>query len=164
VTRAVEPVVRRQVLLTRELRDAVRRERPSLRVLRRRAVALSVDGAAGRAEDDLRVARTRRLQHRDRPEHVHRRVVLRPVDRDAHVDLSRKVTAQLGPRLFEDLGQPFANVVHDEAHRLGDVLSLAVREVVDDRHLVAARQQRMNDVRADEARAPCHDSPHCLIS
>ena len=54
VARPVEPVVRREVLLAGELRDAVGRERPALGLLRRRPVALAVDRAARRAEDDLR--------------------------------------------------------------------------------------------------------------
>ena len=44
------------------------------------------------------------------------------------------------------------------------VLALPIREVVEDVNLVAAREQRLDDVRADEARAPCHDHPHRRLS
>ena len=91
VPRPVEPVVRRQVLLAGELRDAVGRERPALGLFGRGPVALAVDRAAGRAEDDLRLVRARRLEHLERAEHVHGGVVLRPLDRHAHVDLGGEV-------------------------------------------------------------------------
>jgi hypothetical protein len=164
VPRAVKAVERGQVLLAGELRDPVRRQRPSLGGLRRRPVALAVDRAAGRAEDDLRLDRVRRLEHLDRAEHVHVGVVDRPVDRDANVDLRGQVEADRGPRVGEDLTEPLANVLLDDRHAVGHVLVLPVREVVDDGHLVAARQQRFDDVRADEPGAPCDDRPHRLIS
>jgi hypothetical protein len=31
-------------------------------------------------------------------------------------------------------------------------------------HLVAAREQRLHDMRADEARSPGHDRPHGAVS
>ena len=42
----------------------------------------------------------------------------------------------------------------------GDPLALPLREVVEDVHLVAAREQRVDDVRADEAGPPGDDRPH----
>ena len=88
----------------------------------------------------------------------------RPVDRDPHVDLGAEVEADLRPRLAEDVADALAHVALDEPRALGHVLALAVREIVDDRHLVAAREQRLDDMRADEPSAPCDDRPHCLIS
>ncbi len=164
VPRPVEPVVRRQVLLAGELRDAVGRERPALGLFGRRPVALTVDRAARRAEDDLRLVRPRGLEHLERAEHVHGGVVLRPLDRHAHVDLGGEVETDLRPRLFEDLGEPCAHVALDELRALGHVLALPVREVVHDRHVVAARQQRLDDVRADEPSAPGNEPPHRLVS
>jgi hypothetical protein len=108
--------------------------------------------------------RPRRLEHLDRPEHVDGRIVRRSVNRDAHVDLGAEVEAELGPRLAEHLGETLSHVALDESHALGQVLALAVGEIVDDRHLVAARQQRLDDMRADEPCAPCDDRPHRLIS
>jgi len=40
------------------------------------------------------------------------------------------------------------------------VFALAAREIVEDVHLVAARQQRVDDVRADEPRASRDERPH----
>ena len=90
--------------------------------------------------------------------------MLRAVDRHAHVDLGGEVEADLRPRVLEDVGEPGAHVALDEPRALGHVLALPVREVVDDRHLVAARQQRLDDVRADEPSAPCDDRSHWLVS
>src|SRR3954452_5963279 len=42
----------------------------------------------------------------------------------------------------------------------GDVLALALREVVEDVDLVPALEQRLDHVRADEARAPGYERPH----
>jgi dTMP kinase len=45
--------------------------------------------------------------------------------------------------------------------RLGrDVLHGAVRQIVEDVHLVPARNESVDDMRADEARASGHDRPH----
>src|SRR5204863_138310 len=70
--------------------------RPALRVFAGGAVALTVDRAAGRGEDDPGSVGAGGLEHLDRPEHVRGRVVGRPLDRDAHVDLGRKVEAGFG--------------------------------------------------------------------
>ena len=52
-----------------------------------------------------------------------------------------------------------ASAIADVARRaasraVGDALALALREVVEDVHLVAAREQRVDDIRADEAAPP----------
>ena len=41
-----------------------------------------------------------------------------------------------------------------------EVLPLAGREVIDDDHLVAAREQGVDQIRADKPRAACHQSLH----
>ena len=46
------------------------------------------------------------------------------------------------------------------ARAVGQVLALAGGEVVDDRHLVAALDQRVDEVRADEAGAAGDECPH----
>src|SRR5881398_2090924 len=61
VAGAEEPVPTGDVPLGCELRDPIRRDRPQRGLLDRRPVALSVDRTAGRAEDDVRAARPRRL-------------------------------------------------------------------------------------------------------
>ena len=48
-------------------------------------------------------------------------------------------------------------------HGVGDVLPAAGREVVDDRHLVAARDQRVDEVRADESGAAADQCLHPAI-
>ena len=101
--RAVEPVPGREVLLAAELRRAVRRERPPLGASsRRRPVALAVDRAARRREDDLRAVPARRLEDAHRADDVDVGVVVGPLDRDAHVRLGGEVEDDLRPHRVED--------------------------------------------------------------
>ena len=88
----------------------------------------------------------------------------RPLDRDAHVHLGAEVKTDLGTQLGEELVQRLAQVGDDESHALGHVLALAVREIVERDHIVTAREQRLDDMRADEPRAPCDDRPQGFIS
>ena len=53
-----------------------------------------------------------------------------------------------------------ADVVLEQIGGRVEVLALAGGEVVDDQHVVAPGDQSVNEVRADEARTPCHDRPH----
>jgi hypothetical protein len=59
---------------------------------------------------------------------------------------------------------PVADVRLDQLRARGqgavEVLAPPRREVVEDRHLVAPRQQRVDQIGADEARATCHQSLH----
>ena len=59
--------------------------------------------------------------------------------------LRREVEAELRLRFREDRRR-VPNVPLHEPGPLGDVLAPAIREVVEDRHLVAARQQALRDV------------------
>ena len=152
VTRPVQAVPGREVLLGRELRGAVGRERPPLVVLPRGALALAVDRAAGGAEDQLRAVRARRLEHVHRPEHVHLRVEERLLDGGADVGLRGEVDDELGPELVEERAERLADVVLVHGRGRVQVLAPPGGEVVDDVHLVAARDERVDDVRADEAR------------
>ena len=102
----------------------------------------------------------RRLEHAQRPEHVHVCVVVGAIDRDAHVGLRREVEAHLGSRLVEDGVRVGADVGHVEAGAVREVLVLAAREVVEHVHLVAALEEPFGDVRADEPRSPGDDGPH----
>ena len=56
-----------------------------------------------------------------------------------------------------------ADVVLVQRRRRVQVLAAAGREVVDDVHLVPARDERVDDVRADEARSSGDDRPHGRI-
>ena len=158
----VEAVPGAQVLLGRELRGAVGRERPALVVLARRAVALAVDRAAGGAEDELRTVRAGGLEDVQRSEHVHLGVEDGLRDRGSDVRLRRQVDDELGPDLVEQAVEGLADVVL--VHRRGgDVLAAPGGEVVDDVDLVAALDQRIDDVRPDESRSPGDDGPHRRI-
>ena len=106
---------------------------------------------------------SRRLEDAQRAEHVDLGVVVGPLDRDANVGLGGEVEDRLGLDRVEHLvGLPD---VGDVQRRVaGDSLASPLREIVEDVHLVAARKQRVNDVRADEAGAPGHDRSHRLVS
>ena len=163
VLRLVQAVVRAQILLAGELRGAVRGERVQRGGLPGRpVVALAVDRAACRAEDDLRVVPASGLEHANRPEDVRVGVVVRALDRDAHVHLRREVEHGLGSVLVEDVVQRLPDVPLRESRGGGDVLPLAGRQRVDDDDLVPAGHERVGDVRADEAGAACDDGPHAL--
>ena len=54
-----------------------------------------------------------------------------------------------------ELGEPRARL-----EGAGQVLALAAREVVEHQNLVPARGQSIDQVRADEPRAACHDRFH----
>ena len=162
VARAVQPVVGGQVLLGRQLGGAVRRDRPPLRAsLGRRRRALAVDRAARGAEDDLRLLRARGLEHANRSDHVDGRVVdrARATERRTSICAARwKTTSGRASAKTESRGSRMS--VSTRWTPSGQVLAPSAGEVVDDRDLVAAREQRLDHVRADEARAPCHDGPH----
>ena len=65
-------------------------------------------------------------------------------------------------RFSEGVG--IAQVCLHERSRLRHVLRAAAGEVIDDGDLVAPRDERVDDVRADEARSPCHHRPHARLS
>ena len=106
----------------------------------------------------------RRLEDADRSHHVDFRVEVRTRDRHAHVGLGREVEACVGPDGFENGQGVRADIrcVHHGVFR--DVLALPRRQVVEDVHLVAAREQRLDQMRADEASTACHDRPHRAVS
>src|SRR5579864_756083 len=156
---AVQPVPRREVLLATELRRPVRRERAQLGGLGSRPVALAVDSAARRREDDLGAVPPRRLENADRAEHVHVGVERGIFDGDAHIHLGREMEHRLRSYCVEDRVR-VANVADMELGFAGDPLALAPGKVVEDMDLVAARDQRIDDMRADEARAPGDNGPH----
>jgi len=124
------------------------------------AVAFAVDRAAGRAEDDFRPVATCCVQHLDRPDHVDVRVVIGALDGHAYVRLRRQVEAQIGLHIVEDGVRVAPDVAFVHARTVRDVAGLPVREVVEHVDVVAAREQRLRHVRANEARASGHDHPH----
>ena len=83
-----------------------------------------------------------------------------PAQRIALQQLSLEPVLDLGLRLGEDAGERVADV-GDVERRVGVHLLASTRaEVVHDVHLVAARHQRVDERRPDEARTPRDDGPH----
>jgi hypothetical protein len=84
----------------------------------------------------------------------------------AHVDLRGEVEHDLGARPLEQLEHRpgVTDVGLDQLgaalERRRQVLPPAGRDVVHHGHLVAAVEQRVDEVRADEAGAACHEGPH----
>ena len=109
---------------------------------------------------------TRRLEHRDRAGHVDLHVVGRVGDGAAHVRLSGEVHHHLRSHRLERAAQ-LVQVAHVDdvqlgaaAQRLGDPWAGAAAKVIDDRYVVAALKQRIDDMRADEARSPGDKDSH----
>ena len=102
----------------------------------------------------------RRLEQIDRPEHVDRRVVFGPRDRDPHVDLSGEVVTDVRLDAREELVLRLADVPLDELHALGEVLALARREIVEHDDVLAPGDERLHDVRADEPRSSGNQDGH----
>ena len=72
-------------------------------------------------------------------------------DRHPDVCLGSEVHDPLRSALADDRVERLADVVHVQGRGSGHLLALALREIVDDVHLVAAREERLDDVRADES-------------
>ena len=85
------------------------------------------------------------------------------LDRDADVRLRCEMEHGLGPNLVEEVVERVADVADVQDRAATHVLSRAVDERVDDGHLVAARDERVDHVRADEAGSSGHDCPHDRI-
>jgi hypothetical protein len=103
------------------------------------------------------------LEHVNRPEQVDLGVEVRPVDGYAHIHLRGEMEADLRTGVGERfLGS--GEVGLDQPGALVDVLAPARGEVVEDGDVVPTRDERIYDVRADEARSPCHDRPHGELS
>ncbi len=161
VLRRVQPVEQAHVLLGAQLGGAVRRLRLAGGGLGRRPRGVrAVDGAAGGGEHHPRADVERGLQHVDGARHVDRGVGGRVGHRQAHVGLGGEVPDHVGPVLGEGglEGRGVADV--DGGERRLDPVALALGEVVDGEHVVAAGGERVDQVRADEARAAGDDRPH----
>ena len=163
----VQAVVGAEVLLGRELRRPVGRDRLQGRVLGRRPLALAVDRTARRGEDQLRAVRARCLEHPDRPEDVDVAVEDGLLDRPAHVGLRREMEADVRPR--------FPKRLVEHAPRHGCPRRPAGLSSFSRSRLPVARlsttttsspraDERVDEVRPDEARAACDNRPHVLVS
>ena len=102
------------------------------------------------------------LEEAHRAEDVHPGVEVRLPDRAPDVYLGGLVAQDLGSEPPEDLREvpPGEDIDLVEARPLGEVLALAGGEVVDDGHLVAAGDEGVDDVGADEAGSACHEGTH----
>ncbi len=148
-----------QVLLGAELRDPVGGHRREPRALVGRPVTLAVDRAARGGEDHLDAGLACRLGDAHRADDVHLGVVVRPFHGRLHVGLRREVEDRLRAVEVDAL----ADVALHEGRLRVQVRALAEREIVDDEHLVPARDERIDEIRADESRASRHDCPHRRI-
>ncbi len=98
----------------------------------------------------------------DRPDRVDLRVAHGILDRAAHVRLGGEMEADLGVELRErgvDGGR-VAHIALDERGRTVQILRLAGGEVVEHEDGIAALHERVDQMRADEARAACDQGPH----
>ncbi len=103
------------------------------------------------------------LEHVNRPEQVDLGVEVRPLDGNAHVHLRGEMEADLRTGVCED-SRGSGEVGLDQPGAFVDVLVAARGEVVEDGDVVPTRDERIYNVRADEARSPCHDRPHGALS
>ena len=137
------------------------RERPARVVLARRPLALAVDRAAGRGEDDVRSVRRRP----GGPGRV-------PTTFTSASKSGRRTevgTSACAARWKQTSGRTSANTPARAGSRMSTstsrapaatLLPLPGAEVVDDDDLVAPRQKSVDEVRADESGASCDDRPH----
>ena len=149
-----------KVLLGAELGDPVRRERLEWALLGGRPIALAVDRAAGGREDDLRARRSCRLEHLDGADDVDGGVVVGPLERGLDVGLGGEMEDDVGVAQLEAA----ADVALDERRGRVHVLALPEGEVVDDRDLVAALDEPVDQVRSDEPGSTGDDRPHAPVS
>ena len=161
MARAVQAVVRREVLLARELRHAVGRERLARVILVRRPVALAVDRAAGRAEHDLRAVPPRGLEHLQRPDDVHVRVEVGAARPTRARPPAPRGGSRARARASSKTRPASSRMSRSCETRAGGRRSRASRERSSRTCTSSPRAtQRIDDVRPDEARASGDDRPH----
>jgi hypothetical protein len=105
----------------------------------------------------------RRLEHSQRSEHVHLCVELGLLHRRADVGLGGEVVDALGLDRVEQIGERLADVALVQGRARGQVLAPAGGEAVDDVHLVSACDERVDEMRADEAGSPGDGRSHRRI-
>ena len=103
------------------------------------------------------------LEKTYRAQYVHLRVEIWLSDGTPHVHLSRLMAQSLRGKLLEDMDASIANVCLVELRSIGDVPSLASREVVHYGDLMAPLEQAPSHVRADEPGTPGEQDPHRLV-
>ena len=127
----------------------------------RGAVALAVDRAAGRGEDDLRAGAPRRLEHLHGADDVHRGVVVGPRDR-GH---ARRPAPRGGRRRRRRRGRARRGC---RARRTSPRRSRFSRLPVERSSTTTTSSPRstsaVDEVRPDEPGATGHDRPHAAVS
>ena len=135
-------------------------------IVRRR---VPVEGAAAGGEHDaLGSGLARALEDAQRADDVDVGVVGRPRDRDPDIRLGGEMEDELGPppgHQLCDRRRRYVQVMDVERTAatlagLGQVGQRAGGEVVDDVDLVALREEAVDQVRTDEARAAGHEGAH----
>ena len=110
--------------------------------------------------------RPRCLEHSDCPEDVDVTVENGLLNRPAHVDLSCEMETDVRlyfpKRLPEHAG--VTDVPDDQPGAVVQALPLAGGEAVHHDHVVATRDESIDEVRPDEAHAACDNRPHVLVS
>jgi len=105
-------------------------------------------------------------EHVDRPQHVHLRVGGGIGHGAAHVDLRGQVEYELRPHVGEDsrhtAGVTYVELVQLRAgrERVREVLAPAAGEVVNHRDAIASGDERVDQVRSDEAGAAGDHAVH----
>ena len=163
----MQTLVLAEVPLRRRLRRAVRGERRDRRSLRRRdGLWVAVDRCGGGQQDATRAGIARRLEHRDGARHVDLGVERRVDDRLADVDLRGEVHDDVGPGGRERPAEraEVAHVDRMQLHaallRLRDPRPRAAVQVVGHRDLGPAIEQRVDEMRSDEAGTAGDDHAH----
>ena len=156
VVRAVDPVPRGQVLLRAKLRDAIRRHRPEGGLLRGSPIALAVDRPARGGEDHLGARVPGCFEDGDRAHDVDLCVAGGFAHRRLNIGLGREVEDDVGASRVDAV----ADVSDGERCTCRKVLTLPRREVINNGDRIASRQERVDEVRSDEAGSAGDYSSH----
>src|SRR5438552_15591288 len=152
------------VMLAGDLGHAVRTDRiQGLSLRHRLRLRVAVDGPPRGGEDDLAAAgRDRRLDHVHSAEHIDLGIPQRIRSRARNQGLGgeMKDDAWREPPANPQQLLAIADVGFDEFSAWVDVDARAGREVVDDADLMTYSQQRIDQMRPDEARATGDQRPH----
>ena len=141
VARAEDPVPAFDVHLGRPFREPVRRHGSQGGALACRRLDLAVDRPARRCEHEVRAGRARRLEHVHGSDDVDVGVERGLLHRRGDVGLGGQVEHEVGVRL-----EGLADVVLEKRRRRVDKLAAAGAEVVEHDHVVAPRDERVDEM------------------
>ena len=165
VSGAIQPVPGGEVRFASDFRGRVRRKRLRFVVFARGPLALAVDRASARCEDDASFGSARRLKHPHRADHVDVRVESGTLDRRPDIGLRRAVEDDFRSHPGSDLLEGLvADVELVQRRGRGEVSPRPGGEVVDDVNLIATREQRIDEVRPNEPSSASDHRPHRRLS